>query len=781
MSMQPIALTLFLITMAPNLPALDESIPNASFEEVTEDQPTGWRVHRWGGEGNAVVADFGRTGERCVELSSEGGADISWGARLVVRPWSRYRFSGWIKTEGVVGTTGDGALFNLHGRDGDKSDIVTGTRDWTQVGFEFDTGASDSVHLNCLYGGWGFATGVAWYDDLKLELLSTTRLEPVAKIDASIEHEPIHPFIYGQFIEHLGRCIYGGIWAEMLEDRKFWFVPGEEGSPWSVIGDAGALSMDTESSYVGEQTPVLDVGGKRVGLAHGGLGIVAGKKYEGRVVLAGAPIVMPVEISLVWGESPGDRATITVDSLGSDYWRVPIVFVAGASTHEARLEIVADGIGELRIGTASLMPASNVDGFRADVLALLRELDSPIYRWPGGNFVSGYDWKDGIGDPDRRPPRKNPAWTGIEHNDVGLHEFIRFCELLGTEPYVTVNTGLGGVEQCAEEVQYCNGSADTPMGALRAKNGSPEPFGVHWWAVGNEMYGGWQLGHMPLEEYVEKHNAVVDAMRAADDSIAVVAVGAVGRWDELMLAKCAEHMDLISEHFYCQERPGLLGHAAWPAEHVKRIADAHRRYREEIPALAGKDIRIALDEWNFWYGPYVYGELGTRYFLKDALGIARGLHEYFRNSDIYFMANYAQTVNVIGAIKTSKTEAAFATTGLVLQLYRRHYGSIPVEVTGAPEPLDVAAALTEDRQHLTLAVVNPTREAVSLDLSIAGVTLSGEGTRWLITGPDPRSYNEPGRSPAVAIASSPIRALPAEGELEVPAMSVTLHQLTVTD
>jgi len=260
-----------------------------------------------------------------------------------------------------------------------------------------------------------------------------------------------------------------------------------------------------------------------------------------------------------------------------------------------------------------------------------------------------------------------------------------------------------------------------------------------------------------------------------------VAVGAVGSWDELMMARCADHMDLISEHFYCQERPGLLGHAAWPAEHVKRIADAHRRYREEIPALAGKDIRIALDEWNFWYGPDVYGELGTRYFLKDALGIARGLHEYFRNSDIYFMANYAQTVNVIGAIKTSKTEAAFATTGLVLKLYRQRYGTVPVEVTGAPEPLDVAAALTEDRKNLTLAVVNPTHEAMSLDISIAGVKLTGDGTRWLITGPDPRSYNEPGRIPAVTIASSPLHALPAEGELEVPAMSVTLHEFPIAD
>ncbi len=754
----------------------DDPLPNRSFEETTEaGEPAGWRVFKWGGASHASVADFGRSGSRCAALSSTRGADVSWGAIVAVRPWSRYRFSGWIKTEDLVATTGRGALFNLHGMRDAASPVLTGTHDWTELSYEFDTGATDAIHLNCLFGGWGFAAGKAWYDDLRLELLSSRELSPAVTIDASVEREPIHPFVYGQFIEHLGRCIYGGIWAEMLEDRKFFHAPGEEGSPWSVMGAEG-LTMDRESPYVGEQTPVLRASsGSRVWLSHDGLGLVADARYEGYMVVAGDPSAAPVTVVLEWGGNVDDRAFAVIDSLSAEFQRVPITFTAGASTDSGRLQILVDGEGEVRIGTLSLMPADNVEGFRADVLALLRELDSPIYRWPGGNFVSGYDWKDGIGERDRRPPRKNPAWTGIEHNDVGLHEFLRLCELIGTEPYVTVNTGLGSVEMCAEEVEYCNGAADTPMGAMRARNGRPEPFGVTWWAIGNEMYGGWQLGHMPLEEYVAKHNRVVDAMRAVDPDIRVVAVGAVGRWDELMLERCADHMDLISEHFYCQERPGLLGHAAWPAEHVKRIADAHRRYRSEIGALAGRDVRIALDEYNYWYGPHLFGELGTRYFLKDALGIARGLHEIFRNSDLYFMANYAQTVNVIGAIKASKTESAFATTGLVLKLYRRHFGSIPIEVTGAPEPLDVAAALNEERTRLIVAVVNPTSQEVSLDLEITGIDLAGEGTRWLLTGPHARAYNAPGGPTEVAILETPTGEL--AGPLRVPPMSVSLHAL----
>ncbi len=186
------------------------------------------------------------------------------------------------------------------------------------------------------------------------------------------------------------------------------------------------------------------------------------------------------------------------------------------------------------------MPADNVYGWRADTLALLKELNSPVYRWPGGNFVSGYDWRDGIGDPDRRPPRKNPAWKGIEHNDVGIHEFMALCRELGAEPYVAVNTGLGGVRSGRRGGRVRQRRRRHRAGQARApRTATPKPYGVKWWGVGNEMYGDWQLGHMPLAEYVKKHNRVVDAMRAVDPSIEPVGVGAVGEWSEQMLTELA--------------------------------------------------------------------------------------------------------------------------------------------------------------------------------------------------------------------------------------------------
>jgi alpha-N-arabinofuranosidase len=627
--------------------------------------------------------------------------------------------------------------------------------------------------------------------------------EVLVRVNAAAVGAPISPYVYGQFIEHLGRCIYGGLWAEMLEDRKFFypvtgeapawemFTPGKpswegEGhpyelllrSPWMILGDKRAVTMVREGAYAGEHSPRVALpGGRAAGLLQERLSLQDGREYVGRIVLSAEAAAGPVEVSLAWGSGASDRQTVSVTSAGSGFASHALRFRSRGTTDNGRLEIVSRGTGSFTIGAVSLMPADNVLGWRADTLALLRELDAPVYRWPGGNFVSGYDWKDGIGDPDRRPPRKNPAWKGVEHNDVGLHEFMELCRLIATEPYVAVNTGKGGPESAAELVQYANGAATTPMGRKRAENGSSRPFGVKLWAVGNEMYGDWQIGHMPLEKYVEKHRQVVDAMRAVDPAIQPVAVGAVGEWSRTMLGAAASHMSHLSEHLYWQGKADVPAHVEQVVEGIRRVADAHREYRRELPSLKGKDVRIALDEWNYWYGPNEYGELGTRYFLQDGLGIAAGLHEMFRSSDLYFMANYAQTVNVIGAIKTTATAAEMEATGLALALYRRHFGTLPLGVEGAPAPLDVAVAWTADRSALTVAVVNPTGEARRVRVDLAGAGMTGAARRFVLTGADRWAHNAPGRSRGVRVDETSLTS--AGDRLEVPPLSVTLHVLPV--
>jgi len=619
------------------------------------------------------------------------------------------------------------------------------------------------------------------------------------KIHIRETKNPISPFVYGQFIEHLGRCIYGGIWAEMLEDRKFFYpvdgkrcgwdqhegkkvswegdgVPYEivVASPWQILGPAEAVSMNTDQPFVGKHNPVLalDNPGELRGIYHPRLALEKGRSFTGYAVLKTTGSVDRVEVALQWGDTAADETVAVIKTQGEAFSKYPFTLAAGGNTHDGRLVVRCAGQGAVHIGVVSLMPADNVDGFRKDVLALLRELNSPIYRWPGGNFVSGYDWRDGIGERDKRPPRKNPAWTGIEHNDVGIHEFMRFCELLNTEPFVALNTGLGDVSSAAAEVEYITGAADTPEGARRAANGRTEPWNAKWWAVGNEMYGEWQLGHIPLEEYVKKHNAVVDAIRAVSPQAQCIGVGAAGKWSETMLTHCADHMKLLSEHLYWQRKPDVTEHVQVAVDAIDRVANIHRGYRESIPGLKAKDIRIALDEWNYWYGPYLYGELGTRYFLRDALGCAAALHAMFRNSDLYFMANYAQTVNVIGAIKTTGTAAWLETTGQVLKLYRHHFGTIPVAVEETMDGLDVAAAWTKDRSAITLALVNTTDQSKAIQLEADELALPQTISGWLIQHDDPDAYNDENNRDKVKIQDASF--VITDGRLNVNPFSVTM-------
>lgn len=760
---------------------------NPSFESAANGQPRGWRVQTWAGNGRGEYANIGHTGGHCVMLSSTEGADITWTTTVSVEPFGRYRLAAWIRTASLEAGSGRGALLNVHNLQGIATPAVQGDSDWRHVQVEFDVDDLDSLQINCLFGGWGRSTGTAWFDDVELvRLADRPAPAPAIAVDASKVGPPMPVEIYSQFIEHLGRCIYGGIWAEMLEDRKFYYpitpeynpyrrlrasaFPVVGASPWEIVGAADGVSMSTDHPFVGKHTPRIAAGS---GIRQHDLGFTAGQGYGGYVWLKAAD-AGETQVTLSWGDDQGGGDSMTLRELSGDYRKYPFEFTATHTTDKGWVELRVQR-GAALVGTASLMPANNIDGMRADTIGLLKELGAPIYRWPGGNFVSGYDWRDGIGDRDRRPPRTNPAWTGVEHNDFGLHEYIHFCRVVGAEPLITVNTGFGDAYSAAAELEYANGSPDTYWGAKRAANGSPEPFHVKYWAIGNEMFGRWQLGYMQLNHYVIKHNWVVDKMREVDPNIICVGSGDAGPWSRGLLEHCADHMDQIDEHFYCQERAGLMSHIRQVPDAIRRKAEFHRQMRRELPSLKGKDIRIAMMEWNYWYGPHEFGELGTRYFLKDALGIAAGLHEYARDSDIIASAFYAQTVNVIGCVKTSRRNAALETTGLVLKLYRHHFGNLPV-ATETEGLIDAQAAWSKDRRTLTLGVVNASLKPVEAPLKIEGARLTGNGTRWQIAGSDPKAYNDPDTAPhRVAIEEQPVRHL---GEhLRLAPCSVTLFAL----
>ena len=611
--------------------------------------------------------------------------------------------------------------------------------------------------------------------------LGSREIKPAnIEIDLASRREPIPELIYAQFIEHLGRCIYGGIWAELLDDRKFYRAVDAGGSPWKTFGEGVATTMSSDPGHLlaGDQTPVLrgDNESSFGGIAQAGIGVRKGLKYVGYARLKVLkPLDTPARISLVDSKTNKKLAEARLaPKANGEFDRVDFELSPSADCDDATLSFALDDAGSVAVGCLSLMPADNIDGMRADTLALLKELNAPAYRWPGGNFVSGYDWRDGIGERDRRPPRKNPAWTGVEHNDFGMHEFIRFCRAINTEPVIAVNTGFGDAYSCAAQLEYVNGSADTPMGKLRSSNGDPKPWDVKQWCIGNEMWGSWQLGFMKREHYELKQNWVVDIMRKVDPDIHEIASGNMGSWSRGLMTNCADHMDAISEHFYCQEGKGLVSHVRQMTDRIRERAEYHRKLRKEMPHLKGRDIRISMDEWNYWYGPHVFGELGTRYFLKDAVGIAAGLHEFARHTDIIESAFYAQTVNVIGCIKTTDTDAAFATTGLILKLYREHFLGTPVATTSG-DTVDAQAAVSPDGRTLVLGVANMLEKETEVPLTLAGGKLKGGGRVFRVTGDDPMAYNEPGVEPKVTIREEAVDQVGKS--LTLPPHSVSLYLL----
>ncbi|MBC7218055.1 MAG: hypothetical protein H5U36_07955, partial [Candidatus Caldatribacterium sp.] len=351
-------------------------------------------------------------------------------------------------------------------------------------------------------------------------------------IDATRRKGRLSPFVYGSFIEHLGRCVYGGIWAEKIRNGKF---AGEDPNhcgviyPWLPFGEQKGRNVyfthDNTCFYVGSQSQRVEI------MAPGTMAgifqdiIVDDCAFKVRCVLRGEGIGNPVWVRLQRGEEVFVETGLEV---GPDWkvfdfeWKVtPVLF-----RKEVSFVIAFEGPGTLWVGYVSMMPINRSwKGMRKDVLSAIRMLRPTILRWPGGNFASNYHWMDGVGPRDKRPPRWDRAWSTWEPNDFGTDEFMELCRFVGAEPYICVNIGTGTPEEAAAWVEYCNGDPSSRYGSLRAENGHPEPYSVRFWGIGNETYGNWQIGHVDPETYGKKCLEFVRTMKAVDPNIVLVAVG----------------------------------------------------------------------------------------------------------------------------------------------------------------------------------------------------------------------------------------------------------------
>jgi alpha-L-arabinofuranosidase len=406
-------------------------------------------------------------------------------------------------------------------------------------------------------------------------------------------------------------------------------------------------------------------------------------------------------------------------------------------------------------------PLADENGLRSDVRAAVERLRLSNIRYPGGNFVSGYRWRDGVGPRDERPRRAELAWAAVEPNAFGTNEFVRFCRTIETEPYLVVNCGDGDLREARDWVEYCNGTTDTALVRLRAAHGYPQPHRVRYWGVGNEVDGQWQIGAKAAGEYARAYHEFAKVMRWTDPTIRLIASG-TSDWEgdpvervQLLVEEAGDLIDYISIHWYVGDRDG--DPAAYLA--TSELIEARLRAYEGLMRglTLGRELRppipIAVDEWNVWYratgGPTEPSPtpLEEVYDLQDALVVAMHLNAFIRHASTVRMANLAQLVNVIAPILTSPDGLVLQTIFHPFELFSRTTGSVALDAWwdgdtftggayGAVRTLDVSASLAADRRRLSVHVVNrhltePLETVIDLD----GATFAGRVDVSTVTGP----------------------------------------------
>lgn len=332
------------------------------------------------------------------------------------------------------------------------------------------------------------------------------------------------------------------------------------------------------------------------------------------------------------------------------------------------------------------------NGFRQDVLDFVKQIDVPIVRYPGGNFVSGYNWEDGTGDRAKRPQKKDYAWKSIETNEIGIDEFQQWARLANTTIDMAVNLGTRGAEDAKNLVEYCNSDADTHYADLRRQNGFEKPFAIKTWCLGNEMDGDWQIGHKTAEEYGRLANEAAVAMKSVDPNIELVVCGSsnydmdtFGSWDRTVLEHTYDNVDYISMHQYYGNQKNNAADYLARSVHLDAFIKSSAAICDEIKEkkASNKTLNLALDEWNVWYHSHnakiedwqiAPPLLEDIYNFEDALLVGCVLMTIQNHCDRVKIACLAQLVNVIAPIMTENGGDVWAQTIFYPYMYASRFG-----------------------------------------------------------------------------------------------------------
>ena len=459
-------------------------------------------------------------------------------------------------------------------------------------------------------------------------------------------------------------------------------------------------------------------------------------------------------------------------------------------------------------------PNADERGLRTDVLDLVRELGVTVVRYPGGNFVSGYRWEDGLGPPGDRPRRLDLAWRAIETNAFGINEFMAWARAAGVEPMLAVNLGTRGLQEACDLLEYCNIDGGTYLSDLRRKHGAEQPYGVRLWCLGNELDGPWQVGHKTADEYGRLAAQTAKAMKLVDPSVELVACGSsnsgmptFASWEATVLEHTYEYVGYISLHTYYDPGETDRGSFLASAVDLDGFIDAVAATADHVAAKLRQKRRLQLsvDEWNVWYQSRLPQQLDRgwveapaliedTFTAADAVVVGDLLITLLRHADRVGVACQAQLANVIGPIRTTTGGPAWRqtifhpfaltaryATGTVLRTepagpayVTQRYGEVPV--------LDMTALYDDDAGSVVIFAVNRGEQELELTADVRALpTLSPVEHVGLSAADDPLAVNTaddqervtPRRLPAPRVSRASLTVV-------LPPMSWNAVRLTAT-
>jgi alpha-L-arabinofuranosidase len=448
-------------------------------------------------------------------------------------------------------------------------------------------------------------------------------------------------------------------------------------------------------------------------------------------------------------------------------------------------------------------PLADENGLRTDVLDALREQKYTVMRYPGGNFLSGYDWLDGVGPRDQRPRRRDLAWFSIESNQFGTNEFIDFCRAIDTAPMLGVNMGTGTIQRAADLVEYCNAPAGTYYADLRASHGYKDPHNVKYWCVGNEMDGPWQIGALEMAEYGKKAREAAKMMKWHDPTIETILCGSSNdrmptypEWDRVALEIAWDQVDYLSIHYYAGNREddtaSYLASAVQFEEYVDTL-DGTLRY-VKAKRRSKHDVYLSWDEWQVWYkgdptrgdwqeAPHLAEE---SYNLEDALVVAQWLNVFLRKSQVLKIACVAQVVNIISWLQTRTDGLLKQTSFYPFMLVSNHARghaldvlvkapSVETKKFGDVPALDISASYDAETGNGAIFIVNRSQtDTISAELIWQdGERVTFDGA-WQLAGTDVKAANtwdDPNAITAQSIATPQITD--GVATMQIPPLSFT--------